>query len=147
MSDADASLSADEVIARLGLLPHPEGGHYRETFRDERRDSNGRAYSTAIYFLLAEGERSHWHRVDAVEIWHFHAGAPLALQIATDQGTSTILLGANLANGELPQAVVLAGAWQAAESLGEWTLVSCTVAPAFEFSGFELAPPDWTPKP
>lgn len=146
MSDDVSSLSAAEVIARLGLVPHPEGGHYRETFRDERRDGDGRAYSTAIFFLLAEGERSHWHRVDAVEIWHYHAGAPLALRIATGQSTSTILLGANIAVGEAPQAVVPAGAWQAAESLGEWTLVGCTVSPGFEFSGFELAPPDWNPK-
>ncbi|OQW61702.1 MAG: cupin [Proteobacteria bacterium SG_bin9] len=145
MTETDPSLSAAEVIARLGLAPHPEGGHYRETFRDERRDGNGRAYSTAIYFLLAEGERSHWHRVDAVEIWHYHAGAPLALQIATDNERHTLLLGANIAAGELPQATVPAGAWQAAESLGEWTLVGCTVSPGFEFSGFELAPPDWKP--
>lgn len=141
-----SQLSAAEIIARLGLAPHPEGGHYRETFRDERRDGNGRAYSTAIYFLLAEGERSHWHRVDAAETWHYYAGAPLALRIATDQDTLTILLGANITAGELPQAIVSAGAWQAAESLGEWTLVGCTVAPGFEFSGFELAPPDWHPK-
>lgn len=146
MSDEVSSLSAAEVIARLGLAPHPEGGHYRETFRDERSDSNGRSRSTAIYFLLAAGERSHWHRVDAVEIWHFHAGAPLALQIATDAERHTLLLGANIAAGELPQAIVPPGAWQAAESLGEWTLVGCTVAPGFEFSGFELAPPDWKPK-
>lgn len=146
MTDAASSLGAAEIIARLGLAPHPEGGHYRETFRDERRDGNGRAYSTAIYFLLAEGERSHWHRIDAVETWHYYAGAPLALQIATDQSAVTILLGANLAAGETPQAIVPAGAWQAAESLGEWTLVGCTVAPGFEFSGFELAPPDWRPK-
>ncbi len=146
MTDANSSLSSAEIIARLGLAPHPEGGHYRETFRDGRRDSNGRAYSTAIYFLLAEGERSHWHRVDAVETWHYYAGAPLALRIATDQSTATILLGANIIAGELPQAIVPTGAWQAAESLGEWTLVGCTVAPGFEFSGFELAPLDWRPK-
>lgn len=147
MSDDVSSLSAAEIIARLGLTPHPEGGHYRETFRDERCDSSGRSRSTAIYFLLAEGEGSHWHRVDAVEIWHFHAGAPLALQVATDDEKHTVLLGANIAAGELPQAVVPAGAWQAAQSLGEWTLVGCTVAPGFEFSGFELAPPGWKPKP
>lgn len=141
-----SQLSAAEIIARLGLMPHPEGGHYRETFRDERRDSNGRAYSTAIYFLLAEGEQSRWHRVDAVETWHYYAGAPLALRIASDRSTATILLGADIVAGELPQAIVPAGAWQAAESLGEWTLVGCTVAPGFEFSGFELAPPDWRPK-
>jgi predicted cupin superfamily sugar epimerase len=95
--------------------------------------------------LLAAGERSHWHHVDAVEIWHWHAGAALALKIAGSDGVATVRLGADLAAGERPQAVVPAGAWQAAESLGVWTLVGCTVAPGFEFSGFELAPKDWTP--
>lgn len=138
--------SAAQIIAELGLLPHPEGGHYRETFRDHRLDHNGRAASTAIYFLLARGERSHWHRVDAVEIWHFHAGAPLALSIADERGRRTLRLGAELTAGEAPQAVVPAGAWQAAESLGDWTLVGCTVAPGFDFAGFELAPPDFVPE-
>jgi hypothetical protein len=137
--------SAARIIAELGLLPHPEGGHYRETFRDTRLDHNGRAASTAIYFLLARGERSHWHRVDAVEIWHFHAGAPLTLSIADERGRRTLRLGAALSAGEAPQAVVPAGAWQAAESLGDWTLVGCTVAPGFDFAGFELAPPDFSP--
>ena len=138
-------LSAAEVIRLLDLRPHPEGGHYRETFRDLRRDANGRSLSTAIYFLLSAGERSHWHRIDAIEIWHWHAGAALALQIAGSEGAMTIRLGVDLAAGERPQAVVPAGAWQAAESLGAWTLVGCTVAPGFDFRKFELAPKDWIP--
>jgi predicted cupin superfamily sugar epimerase len=137
-------LTAQDVIRLLDLKPHPEGGHFRETFRDPRT-VEGRAASTAIYFLLARGERSHWHRVDAVEIWHWHAGAPLALRINDGKGTTTIRLGPNLAAGERPQGVVPARAWQAAETLGDWTLVGCTVAPGFEFSGFELAPPAWEP--
>jgi len=138
-------LSAAEVIRLLDLRPHPEGGHFRETFRDPRRGADGRSFSTAIYFLLAAGERSHWHRIDAVETWHWHAGAALALQIAGSDGLATVRLGADLAAGERPQAVVPAGAWQAAESLGAWTLVGCTVAPAFDFSKFELAPKGWAP--
>jgi predicted cupin superfamily sugar epimerase len=138
-------LSAAEVIRLLDLRPHPEGGHYRETFRDPRHDADGRSLSTAIYFLLAAGERSHWHRIDAVEIWHWHAGAALALQFGESDGATTIRLGADIAAGERPQAAVPAGAWQAAESLGAWTLVGCTVAPGFDFSKFELAPKDWTP--
>jgi uncharacterized protein len=137
-------LSADDVIRLLKLEPHPEGGHFRETFRDPGRVA-GRAASTAIYFLLARGERSHWHRVDAAEAWHFYAGAPLLLEIAEAGRTQRITLGADLAAGERPQAVVPAQAWQAAQSLGEWTLVGCTVAPGFAFSGFELAPGGWTP--
>lgn len=143
----DKPLTAAGIILQLGLKPHPEGGHYRETFRDERLDATGRPLSTAIYFMLAEGERSHWHRVDAVEIWHYHAGAPLALRIADDAGERALLLGADLIAGELPQAVVPAHSWQAAASLGDWTLVSCTVAPGFQFENFELAPPGWNPKP
>jgi uncharacterized protein len=139
-------LSAAEVICLLDLRPHPEGGHYRQTFRDPREDTEGRSLSTAIYFLLAAGERSHWHRIDAVEIWHWYAGAALALEIAGSDGVATVRLGADLSAGERPQAVVPKGAWQAAESRGAWTLVGCTVAPGFEFSGFELAPKEWTPK-
>jgi uncharacterized protein len=138
-------LSAGEVIRLLDLRPHPEGGHFRETFRDPRHGADGRPLSTAIYFLLAAGERSHWHRIDAVEIWHWHAGAALALRIAGTDGVATVRLGADLAAGERPHAVVPAGAWQSAESLGAWTLVGCTVAPGFDFSKFELAPKDWTP--
>jgi uncharacterized protein len=141
-----ADLSASDVIRLLDLEPHPEGGHFRETFRDTRRIEGGRAASTAIYFLLARGERSHWHRVDAVEIWHWHAGAPLELEIADDNGRiERVTLGSDLASGERPQGIVPAHAWQAAQSLGDWTLVGCTVAPGFEFSGFELAPKGWTP--
>ena len=138
--------SAAEIIARLELRPHPEGGHYRETFRDPRCDPSGRSCATAIYFLLARGERSHWHRVDAAEIWHYYAGSPLMLRIA-HHGCSQHLvsLGADLAKGERPQAIVPADAWQTAETTGEWTLAGCTVAPAFEFAGFEMAPAGWEP--
>ena len=104
-----------------------------------------RAASTAIYFLLREGEVSRWHRVDAAEVWHWYAGAPLVLSIADDAGHRAVTLGCDLAAGERPQAVVPARAWQQAHSLGAWTLVGCTVAPGFEFAGFELAPPDFTP--
>lgn len=137
--------SAQDIIRLLDLRPHPEGGHFREMFRDPRA-SDGRSASTAIYFLLARGERSHWHRVDAAEIWHWYAGAPLLLEVDGGVETSAIRLGNDLAAGERPQAVVPAGAWQAASSFGDWTLVGCTVAPGFEFSGFELAPPGWTPE-
>ena len=138
-------LSAAEVIRLLDLKPHPEGGHFRETFRDTRAVEGGRAASTAIYFLLARGERSHWHRVDAAECWHFYGGSALALHIADGAGRTTFRIGNDLAAGDHPQMVVPAGAWQAAESLGDWTLVGCTVAPGFDFSGFELAPKDWSP--
>src|ERR1700744_4538447 len=138
--------SAADIIARLDLKPHPEGGHYRETFRDESVDASGRSRSTAIYFLLARGERSHWHRIDAVEIWHYHAGDPLTLRIADDSGTRSIRLGADIAAGEVPQAIVPAHAWQSAQSTGDWTLVGCTVAPAFDFAKLELAPAGWEPK-
>ncbi len=137
--------SAADIIARLALQPHPEGGHYRETFRDSRTDADGRACSTAIFFLLARGERSHWHRIDAVEIWHYYAGSALTLQIADDRDRRHVTLGPDLAAGELPQAIVPARAWQAAESTGNWTLVGCTVAPGFDFATFELAPTGWTP--
>lgn len=140
-----ASLTAAEVIARLSLKPHPEGGHYRETFRDPACNSEGRSASTAIYFLLARGERSHWHRIDAAEIWHYYAGSALTLHIADDAGQRAVRLGQDLFAGESPQAVVPAHAWQAAEATGDWTLVGCTVAPGFDFATFELAPPDWNP--
>lgn len=141
-------LSAEAVIRLLDLKPHPEGGHFLETFRDPATDAAGRARSTAIYFLLAAGEVSAWHRVDAVEIWHFYAGAPLALTLSPDgHDAEAHRLGLNLGSGEAPQVVVPANWWQAAESLGAWTMVGCTVAPGFEFSGFEMAPPDWRPTP
>jgi predicted cupin superfamily sugar epimerase len=147
--------TAAEIISLLGLRPHPEGGHFRETFRDaalpreQGRVGSARAASTAIYFLLSRGERSHWHRVDAAEVWHYYAGAPLILEIAdTDDGPIRRLrLGADFSAGERPQVVVPRRAWQAAESLGDWTLVGCTVAPGFEFAGFELAPQGWAPSP
>jgi hypothetical protein len=139
------ALTAAQIIARLDLKPHPEGGHYRETFRDPRGDAPGRAFSTAIYFLLARGERSHWHRVDAVETWHYYAGSALSLSIADHHGQRTVTLGSDLAAGQHPQAIVPAQAWQAAESSGDWTLVGCTVAPGFEFSKFEMAEPGWSP--
>ncbi|HWK95223.1 MAG TPA: cupin domain-containing protein [Pseudolabrys sp.] len=139
-----AEPAAADIIAKLALKPHPEGGHYRETFRDSRL-IDGRAASTAILFLLAEGERSHWHRVDAVEIWHWHAGAPLKLEIVDGSKEEIIRLGGDIHNDEVPQVTVPARAWQAAQSLGAWTLVGCTVAPGFQFEGFELAPLGWKP--
>jgi uncharacterized protein len=140
-----SELSAADVIRLLGLQPHPEGGHFRETFRDERAPGT-RAASTAIYFLLAAGEVSHWHRVDAAEVWHWHAGAPLELAVAgPDDQPNRVRLGSDLAAGERPQAVVPAGHWQGARSLGAWTLIGCTVAPGFDFAGFELAAPGFEP--
>ncbi len=131
---------ADRLIAELRLQPHPEGGHFRETFRDVA-GSGGRAHSTAIYFLLKAGEASRWHRVDAAEVWHFYAGAPLELGFRDDDGAVTAhILGNDIAAGERPQIVVPAQCWQMAKSLGDFTLVGCTVAPGFEFSGFEMDP-------
>jgi len=147
MMNAEATLTAREIIARLDLKPHPEGGHYRETFRDPHTIDGSRAASTAIYFLLTRGEKSHWHRVDAAEVWHYYAGSALTLRIADSDGEQAIQLGPDLAAGEQPQAVVPAYAWQAAESTGDWTLVGCTVAPGFDFAKFELAPPGWKPAP
>ncbi len=140
------AMTADEVIALLGLEAHPEGGAFRETFRDPAEADGERAHSTAIYYLLRAGERSHWHRVDAAEVWHWYAGAPLRLSIAeSGRAVATHELGNDLAGGQRPQAVVARGAWQSAQSIGDWSLVGCTVAPAFEFAGFELAPPGWEP--
>ena len=133
---------AARLIGALGLEPHPEGGHYRQTWAGPVRD--GRPSGTAILFLLRAGERSHWHRVDADEIWLFHAGAPLTLSISADgERASEHTLGPDIFGGQRPQAVVAAGAWQAARSTGDWTLVSCTVSPGFTFAGFELAPPEF----
>lgn len=138
------NLTADEIVSLLGLEPHPEGGYFVETFRDAA--GGGRARSTAIYYLLKAGQRSHWHRVDAVEIWHWHAGGPLSLSISADGKAQEMrLLGPDLAGGQRPQLVIPAGHWQAAEPQGDFTLVGCTVAPGFEFSGFEMAAPDWAP--
>jgi uncharacterized protein len=138
------SPAAAEIIRKLALKPHPEGGHYRETFRDTRTH-DGRAASTAILFLLARGERSHWHRVDAVEIWHYYAGSPLKLEVVDGSKEEIFRLGADFHADAVPQVTVPARAWQAAESFGEWTLVGCTVAPGFDFNGFELAPKGWSP--
>ncbi len=140
-------MTAADIIARLGMRPHPEGGYYVETCRyPDPGPEGGRGVCTAIYFLLPAGQRSHWHRVDAVEIWHWYAGGPLRLSVAAPgQAVCHLTLGNDLVAGQRPQGVVPPGAWQAAESLGGWTLVGCTVAPAFEFAGFELAPPGWQP--
>ncbi|QNA83544.1 cupin domain-containing protein [Sphingomonas sp. So64.6b] len=132
------------LIERLALAPHPEGGWYRETMR-EAAPGGGRGLATAILYLLEKGERSHWHRVDAVELWLWHAGAPLTLLIDDGQHHEH-LLGNNVLAGQTPQAVVPAGAWQSAEAQTGWALVSCVVTPAFEFSGFELAPAGWAPR-
>ena len=140
-----AKISAAEIIARFELKPHPEGGYYRETFRDANVGAQGRARSTAIYYLLARDERSHWHRIDAVEVWHYYAGSALTLRIADDDGQWNLKLGPNLAAGEQPQAIVPPHTWQSAESTGDWTLVGCTVAPGFDFATFELAEPGWSP--
>jgi predicted cupin superfamily sugar epimerase len=136
------AMTAEEVIQTLRLEPHPEGGHYAETFRDDRGGLRG--HSTAIYYLLQEGETSAWHRIDATEVWHWYAGAPLELQVLVD-GEEAVghTLGPALDAGMRPQAVVPAGAWQSAASAGAWTLVGCTVAPGFIFETFELAPDDF----
>jgi uncharacterized protein len=134
-----------DLIATLALRPHPEGGWYAETWRDPAGPGE-RAAVTAIYFLLEAGQRSRWHRVDATELWLWHAGAPLALSVVAEGGTVGVTaLGPDIAAGERPQAVVPKDAWQSAESTGAWTLASCVVAPAFEFAGFELAPEGWGP--
>jgi uncharacterized protein len=139
-------MSPDDIITTLGLAPHPEGGHYREMFRDARTDAAGRATATAIYFLLRAGEVSRWHTVDAVEIWHYYAGAPLELTLKDGASPRTVThVGPNIAAGERPQTIVPAHAWQMARSLGAWTLVGCTVAPGFAFGGFHLAEPGFDP--
>jgi predicted cupin superfamily sugar epimerase len=136
--------TADEIITQLGLRPHPEGGHYVETFR---APDGPRGASTAIYFLLKAGERSHWHKVvDADELWHYYAGAALELSLSEDgRAVRRLRLGTDFDLGELPQAVVPRGVWQAARSLGAWTLIGATVAPGFLFEKFEMAPPGWEP--
>lgn len=138
-------LTAEEIVARLGLKPHPEGGFYRENLRDQPANGS-RGASTAIYYLLREGDFSAWHRVtDAVEVWHHYAGAPLELSLSSGRGRTVIRLGSDLAGGEEPQAIVPAGVWQSARPLGGWVLTGCTVAPAFELTSFEMAPPGWIP--
>jgi uncharacterized protein len=141
-------MTAAEVVRLLELKPHPEGGYYRETWRDERKVEGGRTASTLIYYLLDTGDVSDWHRVDAAEVWHWYAGAPLVITVsANGHDAEAHHLGSDLRARQKPQFVVPQGWWQTATSLGAWTLVGCTVAPAFEFSGFELAPPDWRPTP
>lgn len=142
-----SELTAAEVVRLLDLKPHPEGGHYRETFRDSR-EIDGRAASTAIYYLLALDEFSEWHRVDAAETWHHYAGAPLVLTVSPNgHDAQAHRLGPGLKQGQRPQLTVPAGHWQTATSLGAWSLMGCTVAPGFTFAGFELAPPGWRPTP
>jgi uncharacterized protein len=142
------NMSAQDIIAALDLKPHPEGGWFRETFRDAQTDANGRSLSTLIYFLLGAGDVSDWHRVDATEIWHYYAGAPLVLTLSQNgHDAQATHLGVDLAAGQRPQWVVPPDCWQTATSLGAWTLVGCTVAPGFEFAKFELAPKDWRPTP
>lgn len=137
-------MNADDVIRLLGLKPHPEGGYFRETFRDPER-VGGRSRSTAIYYLLKAGEMSRWHRVDAVEIWHWYAGAPLELKLHDGSRLHSLILGSGFNEGHVPQVIVPVRCWQSAKSLGPYSLVGCTVAPGFEFAGFELAPLGWEP--
>lgn len=140
---------AESVITALGLSPHPEGGHYLETWRAGTA-SGDHACGTAIYYLLQAGERSHWHRVDAAEVWHFYAGDPLVLSIAPGSGGAPAtehLLGSAIEAGQRPQVIVPPGQWQSATTTGRWTLVGCTVSPGFRFEGFELAEPGWQPGP
>ncbi|MDR3435003.1 cupin domain-containing protein [Telmatospirillum sp.] len=138
-------MQASDIITFLDMHSHPEGGHYAEIWRESGSDG-GRGACTAIYFLLQAGEISHWHRVDATEIWHWYAGSPLLLSSSEDgKRTVDVPLGTDLAAGQRPQIVVPAHHWQSARSLGGWTLVGCTVSPAFEFAGFEMAPPGWQP--
>jgi len=135
--------TADQIIRKLGLVRHPEGGWYRQTWI--AGDTTGRPAGTCIYFLLRAGETSHWHRVDAAEIWHFYAGAAVELRLAADSAGPAVphRLGPDVLGQEAPQVIVPPHHWQAARSLGAWSLVGCTVSPAFQFDGFELAPPEF----
>ncbi len=154
-TDMSEPLSARQIVDMLNLAPHPEGGWYRETWRASATTDatagdagNARATGSAIYFLLDVGEFSHWHKVDADELWLWHAGAPLSLSLSHNgRDAEAHILGPSLAAGQRPQRLVPAGSWQSATSLGAWTLVSCFVSPGFEFSGFELAAADWRPEP
>jgi predicted cupin superfamily sugar epimerase len=145
MKLTDPKLDPKALAAELGMLPHPEGGHYREIFR-HAPESGARGESTAIYYLLAAGERSHWHRVDADEGWHWYGGGALALRLFDGEGLRTIQLGPDLGAGQRPFAMVPRGVWQAAAPVEGWVLCGCTVAPAFIFEGFELAAPGWEPQ-
>ena len=137
-------MTPEEIIELLDLTPHPEGGHYRETWRHQA--DAGRGAGTAIYHFLRAGELSHWHRVDVTEVWHYYAGAPIELALYDDdEPIERHVLGVDLTRGQRPQIIVAPHRWQSARSLGEWTLVGCTVSPAFEFAHFELAPPEWHP--
>lgn len=137
-------MNSNEIIDKLGLVPHPEGGYYRETWRHE--NGGARGTGTSIYYLLEAGDRSHWHRIDATEIWHFYAGAPLELSTyAEGEPVVRRVLGPGVAAGQEPQLRIAPGQWQSAASLGQWTLVGCTVSPAFDFAHFEMAPDGWEP--
>ena len=140
-------MTAADIVRHLNMRLHPEGGYFVETFRDQNKlQGEDRSVSTAIYYLLEKGDYSHWHKVDAVEIWHHYAGAPLTLSIAAEDAPAEEgILGTDFLAGEHPQIVVPRGYWQSARSNGDWTLVGCTVAPGFEFEGFEMAPKDWAP--
>jgi uncharacterized protein len=143
----DPALTAEAVIRALDLQPHPEGGAYRETWRDQPGDA-GRGAGTAIHFLLRGEEISAWHRVDAAELWIWQAGAPIALTTSPDGSAAQHRhLGPDLAGGQSLQLLVPKNHWQTASCLGRWTLVCCVVAPAFRFEGFEMAPPGWQPEP
>ena len=138
-------MKLQDIVEKLGLRPHPEGGWYRETWRAEAADGE-RAAGTAIYYLLAAGQVSCWHRVDAAEIWHWYAGSALELTLSPDgRSREAVVLGPLIGAGERPQILVPAGCWQSAASRGEFTLVGCTVSPGFEFDGFEMAPEGWAP--
>ena len=139
-------MNPQDIIRHLQLTPHPEGGWYRQIWAAEAREGE-RVAGTAIYYLLEAGQRSHWHRIDSAEIWHFHAGAPLRLETAAEDfgPVTSRLLGVNLAEGQRPQRIVEAGHWQSAQPLGGWSLVGCTVSPGFLFEHFEMAPPGWRP--
>ena len=138
-------MDAKNVIELLRLQPHPEGGYFRETWR--HAPGQGRGAGTAIYYLLRAGEKSRWHKHDAAEIWHYYAGAPVELSSFREGGTvRTSVLGADLSAGQRPQLIIEAAHWQEARSLGAWSLMGCTVSPAFEFEHFEMAPPNWVPK-
>ena len=135
-------MTPEEMIKRLELEPHPEGGAFRETWRDHTPGGT-RGTGTSIYYLLRADERSRRHRIDATEIWHHYAGAPLELVVEpAEGGRETVLLGPDLEAGERPQVIIPPHAWQSARSLGAWTLVGCTVSPAFEFEHFEIDPDD-----
>jgi len=138
-------MNAKDIVDLLELGPHPEGGYYRQMFADTASD--GRPYSTAIYYLLEGGPAGRWHRVDSAEVWHYYAGAPLRLTVSPDGvSTSEQILGQDFGDGQRPQIVIPRGEWQSAQSLGNWTLVGCTVAPGFDFKYFEMAEEGWKPR-